>query len=462
MTNWNRLYEEGLPDELPINVLPYANEEFLPAAPTRNELEIRRIALEACDEEARRRGVSRRKFLQTGAAAAITLAAINKVMGTSGGYYALASHSSNDPKACTEDDLHWPGAQLNNLPGEFIMDVQTHHVDVEDDQWRTQNPGQAAFFAAIWSQSACGEEDRLECLGRYHYLKEMFLDSSTNVTALSAVPYKPDGQPLPIERAAETCDMIKDMAGGTNRSVMHRFVMPNRGSAGHRSDSILGTLGAADPIFLQEELDLMEYTASTFNEHIRAWKVYTPWGDVPNTSGWWLDDPAGRKFIEHGLHLSNKYNMPALICTHKGFALPTFDQEKAATRDVGIVARTYPGMHFMVYHSGYDGDGIGLGGPLNQGTSTTGPYPLDVAPDGSFSRGAGIRSRGAVHRPRRGQLHQGPPRERMVSQALRARWHDRRAILPRRRRPDDPRQRAERVWRARLSLVQRPAKPPAG
>jgi hypothetical protein len=181
---------------------------------------------------------------------------------------------------------------------------------------------------------------------------------------------------------------VRSLANDTRRTVIHRFVMPNRGSVGDRSD---GTLGRASqgaghyiaPVFLQEELDLMEQTAADYGGpagHFRAWKVYTPWGDVPYTSGWWLDDPCGIAFIEQAQTLSARYNVPALICCHKGFALPTFDQEKAATRDVGIVAKAYPGVTFIIYHSGYDGDSqVGLGGPLNQGTSANGDYPGPAA-----------------------------------------------------------------------------------
>src|SRR5207249_3814151 len=126
--------------------------------------------------------------------------------------------------------------------------------------------------------------------------------------------------------------------------------------------------------------------------YLRAWKIYTPWGDVPNTSGWWLDDSFGLKFIQHVKDLADAYGMPALICAHKGFALPSFDQEKAATRDVGVVAPMFwdlasnTGVTFIIYHSGYDGDSVGLGGPLNQGTSANGPYPGETAAP-STSRG---------------------------------------------------------------------------
>lgn len=391
---------EFLDEDLPINVLPYSNEEFLPAPPTRRQLEIQRVAMRDCEEAARFHGMSRRRFLRTGAAYAITLTAINKVMAGN----AAADHA--DPRRACE--LHWPGAQRNHPPGEFVMDLQTHHVDSGGD-WRITNPGEHAFFAAVWSQSSCGEEDRIECLGRFHYLKELFLDSATDVTVLSAVPYRPDGQPLPIEKAAETCGMVNSLAGHDEtdlnspgrRAVMHRFVMPNRGSLGHNSDQVLGPLGVW-PVFMEEEFELMEYSAAAFPEHLRAWKVYCPWGDSPNTSGWWFDDPVGRKFIEKVIDLGNRYHVPKLICAHKGFALPTFDQEKAATRDVGVVAPEYPEVNFIAYHSGYDGDGVGLGGPLNQGTSTRGPYPYDVAPDGTWQRASNAEADDAVRSIDRG------------------------------------------------------------
>jgi hypothetical protein len=62
------LYEELLPDRLPIDVLPYSNEEFIPPDPTPQQKAIMKLAMEECDRQARRHGLSRRRFLQTGAA----------------------------------------------------------------------------------------------------------------------------------------------------------------------------------------------------------------------------------------------------------------------------------------------------------------------------------------------------------------------------------------------------------
>src|SRR5919108_2564238 len=75
-----------------------------------------------------------------------------------------------------------------------------------------------------------GELDPIANLSRYHYLKELYLDSATNMCVLSAVPSSPDNQPLPILEAVETVETVNALAGGTQRCVLHAFVMPNRGA----------------------------------------------------------------------------------------------------------------------------------------------------------------------------------------------------------------------------------------
>src|SRR5687767_7642549 len=91
------LYEESLPDSLPINVMPASNEEFVPPPPTREQIAIQKIAMEEIDRQAHRHGISRRRFLQKSAAYAITLTAINQVMGRTGGYYAHAYDGTCNP-----------------------------------------------------------------------------------------------------------------------------------------------------------------------------------------------------------------------------------------------------------------------------------------------------------------------------------------------------------------------------
>lgn len=353
--------ESWLSEQMPVDVMPASNGEFIPPPPTAAQFRIMEMQNEAGEELRRRMGMSRRSFVRSSAALGLGFWAINQVMPNHFGSYAGAN-----PPGTGACDLEWPGAQLANLPGEFIFDVQSHHVD-PDGLWRINNPGFHAVFMAIWEQSGPlggypgqyddgsprgwgrgGELDPIENLSRFHYMKELYLDSSTNMTVLSAVPSAPDQQPLPMLEAARTVDMVNKLAK-SERAVMHAFVMPNRGSAGHMSAGM-------KPVFQQDEFDAMEREVVTHRGKLRGWKVYTPWGDVPNSSGWFLDDEIGMAFIEQVRKLAVTRGGPRVIACHKGFALPAFDQRAASPRDIGPAARQNADINFIVYHSGYDGE----------------------------------------------------------------------------------------------------------
>lgn len=359
-----------LPEDLPVDVLPASNGEFFPSAPNQTELNIMATANQEVERYRAKMGMNRRDFVRTAMAYSIGFWAINTIADTSGGSYAMANNTDSTA-AC---DLQWadnpdPWATLQNLPGEFIFDVQSHHVE-SDGMWRVTNPVFEAFFAAIWQQAGptqfrnrglggapygSGELDPIENLSRYHYIKELFLDSATTMTVLSAVPAAPDiNQPLPMDRASETVQVVNALAGN-QRSVLHAFVMPNRGSAG-----TLASSAGKEPVYMQREFEIMEERALKYRDLIRGWKTYPAWGDIPYASGWFFDDPlVGQRFIEHVKFVSEKYGVPPNIATHKGFALPGFDQRAASPRDIGPAARRNPGVNFIVYHSGYDGGGMG-------------------------------------------------------------------------------------------------------
>jgi uncharacterized protein len=361
-------------EALPIDVLPCSNGEFVPGPPTAGQLAIMRLADQETDRLRRRFHMSRRDFVRSSAAFVVGLWAIDQVAQGVWGQYASA-YGTRTNKAC---DLEWPGAQLANLPGEFIFDIQSHHVE-SDDAWRVNNPAFEAFFAAVWAQAGGvapaaspdrywpgstplrgGREiDPIENLSRYHYLKELFLDSSTTMTVLSAVPAAPDQQPLPTDRAALTCDTVTHLAGGTQRTIMHAFVMPNRGAYGMAAGAL-----RRDPLFMGQEFELMERNIETWGGHLRGWKIYTAWGDVPNASGWFLDDAIGAKFLAEVRRLGDRHGIPKLVAVHKGFALPGFDQRAASPRDIGPAARRFPDVTIVVYHSGYNSERVG-------------PYPGD-------------------------------------------------------------------------------------
>lgn len=367
MIRWKRSWPD--PSEaLPLDILPASNGEFLPKRASAEQLAVMDLANKEVERVRRTMGMSRRDFVRTSAAMAICFWAVDQIQGS-----ALA-HNTQTTAAC---DLEYAAGSgiysLQNMPGEFIFDIQSHHVE-SDGMWRITNPAFEAFFAAVWSQagpvtgrapgmgpnglrgSGAGEIDPIENLSRYHYLKELFLDSATTMTVLSAVPAAPDiAQPLPIDRAVQTVEMVNQLSG-SQRTVLHAFVMPNRGSAGTAAST-----GGAEPLFMREEFDTMEARAtSSWGHLIRGWKTYPAWGDIPYASGWFFDDPlVGQPFIDKVRELGNRYNIPKNIATHKGFALPAFDQRAASPRDIGPAARRNPDVNFIVYHSGYDGETVG-------------------------------------------------------------------------------------------------------
>lgn len=372
--SWKRQWRALAGEELPKDVLPCSNGEFEPGDPTRDQRAVMELQNREVERMRGRFDMSRRDFVRSAAAFTIGIWAIGQVMPGRFGRYAFAETRTD---SCDDLDLEWPGAQMDNLPGEFIFDVQSHHVDPEG-MWRVTNPALHAFFAGIWSQSGPtggvpgidddgnirgfgggGEVDPIENLSRFHYLKELYLDSSTNMCVLSAVPSEPDNQPLPIHEAARTVESVNLLANGTQRAVMHSFVMPNRGSIGTSSD-----LAGVDPIFLNEEMEMMEERAQEYHHLLGGWKIYTAWGDVPYASGWYMDDRTGRRFMDQVRHLGDTKGTNKVIAVHKGFALPGFDQRAASPREIGVVARDYPDVKILVYHSGHDGE-------------TVGPYPGD-------------------------------------------------------------------------------------
>ncbi|MFL5840500.1 MAG: amidohydrolase family protein [Thermoleophilaceae bacterium] len=360
-----------MPEDLPLDILPASNEEYFPPPPTREHIGMMRLANEETERWRRRMGMSRAQFVRTSAALAIGFWAIDVIRpGIFGNYGALA-HNTATTDAC---DLEWAGRKgletLSNLPGEFIFDVQSHHVD-PDGLWRVTNPAIEAFFAGIWPQASpatggqpsigpggyirgggAGEIDPIQNLSQHHYLKEIFLDSATSAAVLSVVPTSPDtNNPLPIAEASETVDVVNHLAN-SKRAVMHAFVMPNRGSTGTVNT---GQAIPAKPLYFDEEMELMFTRAEQHRDKLRGWKTYCAWGDVPDASGWFLDSDVGMEFLKNVVKVSEKYpEIPPVVATHKGFALPGFDQRAAAPRDVGGAAKANPKVRFLIYHSGYD------------------------------------------------------------------------------------------------------------
>lgn len=287
---------------LPLTFDPVSNGEYMPPEKTEGDVRAEAMAREIVDRNARRTGVSRRAFLQSTCGMAACLSAINATFGRA---YAIPPEALLDPAAAA--------AVLGG--DEFIFDIQTHHV-TPGGAWEKANPWMKTFLRFLPGSGT---------YGRYAYVKEMFLDSDTTCAVLSAVPAAPEGQPLPQSEAAKTRELV-DAMGKSPRLWVHALVTPN----------------------LDGWREGMEKVAKDFK--IAAWKVYTLWG--PKGEGWRLDDEkTGIPMIEKARELGIR-----TICTHKGFPLWGTRGNFHLADDVGVVAKRFPDVKFIVYHSGYNPD----------------------------------------------------------------------------------------------------------
>ncbi len=304
------------PLESPIPFHHGSNGEFAPRAPGERERRSEEIFRSMVDERSNRLGLSRRDFIDSMAGTATALLVIQQLGGCGdGGYQVDAGATWDADQACEE------------LGGDqFVFDVQTHHVNPEG-AWRQNNPAWAFYFQSL-PQGSCGESDAVDCFSTEHYLREMFINSETDVAVLSAVPADPGENPLEIAEQRATMDLMAQLAE-SQRLIIHGLVLPDQGQA---------------------QIDGMQQLVEDMR--ISAWKVYTPYG------GWRLDDPAGMAFLDEARRLGVN-----IVCAHKGLPLPGFNPAFASPADIGVVAPLYTDLNFLVYHSGYDTDVVE--GPYN-------------------------------------------------------------------------------------------------
>ena len=302
---------------LPIKLDTTTNGEFAPIPLALVHRRARSLAHAAATNNARRLGVSRRAFLVSACGAASTLLAMNAAYAARaprGGYYDIPTEGALD--------LHVARSTLDR--GDFIFDVQGHFVN-PTGAWLETLPSGARPLS-FTRNKACEAAGRpglayLECVGPDQFVKDIFLDSDTDLIVLSFVPSTRKGEPLTIEEAAATARIVEKMQG-THRMYLHGRVNPNQ----------------------EGDLEAMDMLAGKYR--VAAWKTYTQWG--PDGKGFFLDDEPGLKLIEKARMLGIRN-----IAIHKGLPFGPRSYEHSTCVDVGRVAKRYPDVNFLIYHSGF-------------------------------------------------------------------------------------------------------------
>ena len=303
---------------LPIPTQVISNEEYTPIAQTPEQKRLEREIIAGAEGQAKRLGTDRRSFLRTSCGMALAFAAMNTVFGK---MFTVAAEELFDPAAVDEKKLKT-----------FIFDIQTHHVAMPEqaphadqqflnavvgmrDMARKINP-------ALKDRTAHIEDAYIE-----NYIKEVFLDSDTDVVALSALPGSSEETDVLTPEVIFKSKSWINQITSSPRVISHGYFSPDLGN---------------------ENLDMMDAQLSKLK--INAWKGYTGVARAKGKEGWRLDD---EKTAYPALQKAQKQGVKN-ICIHKGLPFPG-DPEWWSPMDVTKAAKDFPNLNFLVYHSGFRG-----------------------------------------------------------------------------------------------------------
>ncbi len=209
---------------LPIKLDTTTNGEFAPIPLQAVHRQARLTALAAATRNAKRLAISRRAFLVSACGAASTLLAMNHAYATRG---PRGSFFDVPAEAALDGQL----ARSTLDTGEFIFDVQGHFVN-PSGAWTTLLPPGAQPLKSFAQNKKCEATAQpglayLACLNGDAFIKDVFLDSDTDLCVLSFVPSTRKGEPLTIEEAAATARIVERMQG-THRLLLHGRINPNQ------------------------------------------------------------------------------------------------------------------------------------------------------------------------------------------------------------------------------------------
>ena len=307
---------EGL--RLPIKLDSASNGEYVPQALQSHHHLANQLAHAQATHNAKHTGVGRRRFLISAAGSASTLLAFNSAyanVGKTGGFYDIDKDAAFDVAQ----------AEATFAKSSFVLDVQGHFVNPEG-AWLNGLPEEATPLKGLPKTncdlgSSADNRSYLNCIGPDEFVKDVFLDSETDLMVLSFVPSTREGEPLTIEEAHATRDIIERL-DGTDRLLIHGRVNPNQAG----------------------DLEGMDELAERWQ--VSAWKTYTQWG--PQGHGFSFMDDTGQAFIEKARKLGIKN-----ICVHKGLPFGPQSYQHSLCDDIGPAAKQNPDINFLIYHSGY-------------------------------------------------------------------------------------------------------------
>jgi hypothetical protein len=301
----------------PIPTQVVSNGEYNPIPQTEKQKQVEARIIRLADDFGRNHGMNRRQFLASTAGMAAAFIAMNDVFGP---IYNVARAEATDPGVAD--------ARASSLAKQFIFDCQTHFVR---DDYKTDITGITKFAKAHWNPDMEGEIT-LDRLKFSNYIKEIFVDSDTDVVILSGSPVDDDVNLFLTNDQIASARKSVNTVAGSRRMLAHGIIQPKS----------------------EGWLDDVDYAIEELG--VDSWKGYTigdPIFQTKKQSQWRLDDeelvyPFYEKIISAGINT---------VCIHKGLMPADYKTswpglwEHATVSDLGKAAKDWPGINFVIYHS---------------------------------------------------------------------------------------------------------------
>jgi len=358
--NWitgRKKTQPEVPYETPVWLGNLSNGEFFKEQ-TPRERKIRERILERCDENARKTGMERREFIASTMGMATTLSVLNLAAGCGDDEGMLSRHTVDahvdDQDAAARGDGGTSRSRTSGSSSEggfavneemcldeamadrvlksqyFILDFQTHHT----------NEGQPGLCLSM-------ENGGADCTSPSTYVRQIFEESETTVAVLSGLPAEIDEVTNDLSAFAFTNEDMRTSRDRINAAAR------GEDNAGERMVAHCQISPKNKP---EANARMMAENKEKYDT--RGWKCYPP-----TEGGWFLHE--NDAFIKTAIEL----NEP-LVCVHKGFPFQGWSRVHANPMpDVGVVAKRYPDVNFVIYHSAFDSG------------HEEGPYVDDPNPD---------------------------------------------------------------------------------
>ena len=312
---------EDLPHFLPIPTQTVSSDEYFPAPQTPSQRELEARLLEMGDAQSKRHGISRRRFFQTAAGMAAAYLALNDTFGPM--FEASAAEAATPEMA---------DARAASLKGQFIIDMHTHFLR-DDTRLTSFVAMRESVGKAGWNRDLASKEQSLDDLKFENYVKEVFLDSDTKISAISSAPSDIlQDWFLTNKQMAQARETVNKRFG-SKRMFSHAIFTPGQP----------GWLDQVDEAIVLKPDAMKGYTIGD-NTH----------KDISRYP-WRMDDEkqayrAYEKFAKAGIKN---------VCVHKGLFPRPNDRLYPNLRpfvdvaDVGKAAKDWPELNFHIFHSAY-------------------------------------------------------------------------------------------------------------